>query len=370
MSEHLYYIRRNDEETGPLTLGQLRSMWGNGAIGVKTPYRVEGGETWENLSAMQSIIEGETPPPVPQKTAANEEYVPPGGKSGLGCLGMGVIAILGLFIYAVSTDDAPPAKAAPQIQQQGEQNAKEQKHEGKALNAGNKASGGEDPAKNALTSPVNPDTSKGRVQASLGHLLIEDIKRRLPKPDSFQMEKQTSFMDLGDFNQSIIMFSAENESGHRKRYEARSHVSHDGSSVAVVEIQDKDSGTPIFEDGVEGVEIQLVKSRGATWTSEDGEEFSMVYLDWKNVGETPIREVKATIRAKDKKGEVIETLSVLSPYYVYVAEDGKGIQPGQTYVEPEGKGYILGKNDFLKALGFKGADVRIDRAYGRRGLEK
>ena len=123
MSEHLYYIRRNEEELGPLTLSQLRSMWGNGAIGVKTPYREEGGEQWGTLGAMQSILEGAMqPPPVPQmppslpdklQPAPDNEYVPPGGKGGLGCLAVGVIGVVGLFIFSAS-DEKPTGNVSPQ----------------------------------------------------------------------------------------------------------------------------------------------------------------------------------------------------------------------------------------------------------------
>jgi hypothetical protein len=129
MSEHLYHIRKNEEEIGPLTLGQLRSMWSTGAIGVKTPYRVEGSETWGNLNALQAVLEGGTsPPPVPQMPPILPQSPPAlpstadaGKQSGtaardaLGCLVLIVGGVFVLFLYVnASINEKPSPKAAGQ----------------------------------------------------------------------------------------------------------------------------------------------------------------------------------------------------------------------------------------------------------------
>ncbi|MBB5038639.1 DUF4339 domain-containing protein [Prosthecobacter dejongeii] len=356
MSEHLYYIRKDTTELGPLTLSQLRSMWCRGEVTIRTPYRLEGWKGWKNLDVMQPILDGAEPPPPAHPTPKKKAEF----QKGCGCAGL--IGIVFLFIMLSGSKDNQGL--APDSKDNGPEAMPAE--EAERLNKLYPSTGIEEIVR---AEPIKEALKKQDGEELLKAKLSESIKKHIPTPDSFQFEKQTSFMDLGDFNQSIVKFTAENEFGHRKEYEARSHVSLNGDTVAVVEIQDEDSGLTIFEDGVAGVKIKLVKARASTWTRDDGEEFIMVYLDWKNIGEKPIHAVKATIRSKDEDGQIMDFLSVLSPYYIYVSEDAKGILPGETYTEPKGRGYNLGKVETLKKFRFKTADARLEKAYGQRGLE-
>jgi len=53
----LYYLLLNNEQEGPYTLGQIKSMWNAGGITVKTLYCVEGKSEWKPLLDMTSILD-------------------------------------------------------------------------------------------------------------------------------------------------------------------------------------------------------------------------------------------------------------------------------------------------------------------------
>lgn len=109
MPEHLYYIRKDATELGPLTLSQLRSMWNRGEVTIKTPYRLEGWNGWKNLDVMQAILEGAEPPPISTTISTPPPAVAPVPKKkaefqkGCGCAGL--IGIVFLIIIVSSPKD-------------------------------------------------------------------------------------------------------------------------------------------------------------------------------------------------------------------------------------------------------------------------
>jgi len=52
-----YYILRDEKQTGPFTLLQLRNMWGNGAVTSGMYYWREGMAKWLPLSTLQFKLE-------------------------------------------------------------------------------------------------------------------------------------------------------------------------------------------------------------------------------------------------------------------------------------------------------------------------
>lgn len=64
-----YWITISDEQRGPYTIGQLRSMWHSGTITAETLYWQQGFENWYQLRHIINLLEEQqpaTPPPVPQ----------------------------------------------------------------------------------------------------------------------------------------------------------------------------------------------------------------------------------------------------------------------------------------------------------------
>lgn len=71
----------------------------------------------------------------------------------------------------------------------------------------------------------------------------------------------------------------------------------------------------------------------------DGQRLPMAYVTWKNTGMTPIRVVRADIVHVDSRGNVLDAVK---DYTIYAAwNDSPGVQPGETYTDPPGRGYIL-----------------------------
>ena len=63
----LYYLQKDGAQTGPFTIGQLRSMWQSGSITAQTQYWFEGAPEWRPLINILRLLE---PPatPVPAAT--------------------------------------------------------------------------------------------------------------------------------------------------------------------------------------------------------------------------------------------------------------------------------------------------------------
>ena len=66
-----YYLMRGDEVQGPLTIGQLRSMWNSGIVNMETLYAEEGYSEWLPLKAMRAKLETQVPPPPPPPANPN-----------------------------------------------------------------------------------------------------------------------------------------------------------------------------------------------------------------------------------------------------------------------------------------------------------
>ena len=63
----LFYLHRDGAQTGPFTIGQLRSMWQSGSITAQTQYWFEGAPEWRPLINILRLLE---PPAVAAPVAA------------------------------------------------------------------------------------------------------------------------------------------------------------------------------------------------------------------------------------------------------------------------------------------------------------
>ncbi len=53
----LFYLHRDGAQTGPFTIGQLRSMWQSGSITAQTQYWFEGAPEWRPLINILRLLE-------------------------------------------------------------------------------------------------------------------------------------------------------------------------------------------------------------------------------------------------------------------------------------------------------------------------
>lgn len=93
-----------------------------------------------------------------------------------------------------------------------------------------------------------------------------------------------------------------------------------------------------------GPAAKIVRVRLVPYTTPDGNRRQMVLVDWRNTGTTRIRAVDADITPYDANGNVLQ-FSARTDKPIYAVDDSDpGIAPGRTYVEPLGRGYIIGSS--------------------------
>jgi len=88
-------------------------------------------------------------------------------------------------------------------------------------------------------------------------------------------------------------------------------------------------------------QVTYLSSRIVPWVSAaNGRDMQMVLISWRNTGSTPIAVVEAQITAYDAQGQVLE--SSVPEYTIFASESmSRRIQPGMSYIEPEGEGFVL-----------------------------
>lgn len=85
---------------------------------------------------------------------------------------------------------------------------------------------------------------------------------------------------------------------------------------------------------------KVVRVRLVPFTTAQGGRAQMVLVNWTNTGTTTIRAVDADIIPYDALGNKLA--SGASDYAIYAVSDSSpGISPGETYIEPDGKGFTL-----------------------------
>jgi len=68
-STDTYYIWRNEQQEGPFTESQMKSMWNSGTIDMSTLYWQDGFEEWQSVSLLREIFEAQQTAPAPKPPA-------------------------------------------------------------------------------------------------------------------------------------------------------------------------------------------------------------------------------------------------------------------------------------------------------------
>ncbi len=76
------------------------------------------------------------------------------------------------------------------------------------------------------------------------------------------------------------------------------------------------------------------------FTTAQGKSTQMVLVDWKNTGTAPLSAVFADITAYDAGGNKLPTSTTQKCVFA-VFKDDERIQPGDSYISPDGEGFIL-----------------------------
>lgn len=91
-----------------------------------------------------------------------------------------------------------------------------------------------------------------------------------------------------------------------------------------------------------GPAAKVVRVRIVPYTTPSGARTQMVLVDWRNAGTTTIRAVDADITPYDANGNALQFSARTDKPIYAVSDSDPGIAPGKTYVEPLGRGYIIG----------------------------
>ena len=87
--------------------------------------------------------------------------------------------------------------------------------------------------------------------------------------------------------------------------------------------------------------VEVVDTRLEPVRTAEGLDTKMVYIDWKNTGNRPVRAVYAKVYGFDEQGNEVDVMPVPS-YSIYAVFNGDpGIAPGETYHEPKGEGLFV-----------------------------
>lgn len=120
MPESVYYIQKDENEMGPLSFAQMRTLWGRGEITVRTSFRYENENIWRPVALLQSELDEpmEMPPVLP---AQKPKKAGADIKTGCGCLFFGIVLVIIILSAGNRNQSAispldyyPPVKATSQ----------------------------------------------------------------------------------------------------------------------------------------------------------------------------------------------------------------------------------------------------------------
>lgn len=100
----------------------------------------------------------------------------------------------------------------------------------------------------------------------------------------------------------------------------------------------KAKAAPPAENARHAVTISAIRIE--PYQTSTGAQTHMVYTDWKNTGNRPVRALSATIKVYDGSGRLLENLPGMFLYSA-ASNDRPGIAPGETRITPTGQGKIL-----------------------------
>jgi hypothetical protein len=110
MNDPEFYLLLNEQQTGPYTLEQLRSMWASGAVTLNTLFWQEGMAEWKPLRNIVALLQPRTPEQAASEMlgesipSAAQNSSPSNQASCGGCLGgcLGMLLILMLLFSALA----------------------------------------------------------------------------------------------------------------------------------------------------------------------------------------------------------------------------------------------------------------------------
>lgn len=94
MNPRLYRIWKDQQESGPFTMSQLRSMWASGALTAENYFWTEGQTEWQPITALLTELEPIPSEPAPSQQQASLQIVELQSQM----KSPGVAALLALFI--------------------------------------------------------------------------------------------------------------------------------------------------------------------------------------------------------------------------------------------------------------------------------
>lgn len=84
--------------------------------------------------------------------------------------------------------------------------------------------------------------------------------------------------------------------------------------------------------------VKVLKTRLVPFENPNGLRSKTVLVEWKNVGDAPVRALDVDIYLLDRRGRLLEVVES-QPVYA-VSDDSPGIAPGETYEDGDDEGYI------------------------------
>lgn len=106
--------------------------------------------------------------------------------------------------------------------------------------------------------------------------------------------------------------------------------------------------------------LQIENVRLQRYTNSNGQDLMMLYVDWKNCSQSPIRVVAADIFVYGRTGSVLYSVK---NYTVYaVSSNNPGIRPGGSFTEPKGDGHILFPYSSAESQQMDKVELRVTEA--------
>lgn len=87
-------------------------------------------------------------------------------------------------------------------------------------------------------------------------------------------------------------------------------------------------------------QVRVVRTRIAPFTTAMGVDAQKLFVDWKNVGSVPVKQVWARISAYDHSDVLLQGVGC-TRYCIFATDEEKAIVPGKTFVPPDHSGFVL-----------------------------
>ncbi|MCI0703845.1 MAG: hypothetical protein L0241_22525 [Planctomycetia bacterium] len=89
------------------------------------------------------------------------------------------------------------------------------------------------------------------------------------------------------------------------------------------------------------ISVEIVAVRIEPYRTATGVNTGMVYVDWKNTGNRPVRWLTVKIRSYASSGREVDAIPLKEVLIYSASDDQPGIAPGATYSTPDGEGKLI-----------------------------